>query len=301
MIFLSGKTCVLILANEHDYCSYAIYEQLKSEEKKVLLIPEMDFVSKTRFNWKFNNSLSGYLQYGSSFLTFSEISGVLMRYVGAWQQSKDVVAEDITYVASERRAAFLAWLHSLLCPVVNRPLPKAIIGEFPSSFDLFEIINQTGLKTHRTLITNNYQEARDFHKICENKTIYSPLSASSKYMLGDEDMEKIRPIIKVLPVSLHEQLEGEKSEVFIIGQKVLIETSSDKKATLPKNIKEEIIKLNQKLGLVFSKIKILRRKSDYYCLSIDNYPQYFKCSEELKNKINRELLNQLLQNGGNLI
>jgi len=301
MIFLSGKNCVLILANEHDYCSYAIYEILKDEKKNVLLIPERDFVSKTRFKWKFNNSLSGHLEYGSSSLIFSELSGVLMRYIGSWQQSKDVVAEDMAYVASERRAAFLAWFQSLLCPVVNRPVPKTILGEYPSSFDLFEIINQTGLKTHKTIITNNYQEARDFHKICGNKTIYSPISVSSKYLLGNDDIEKITPIIKVLPVSLHERLEGEKIELFIIGQKILIENSSGKTATLPKNIEEKIIILNQKLGLVFSKMKILRIKSDFYCLSVDNYPQYFRCSEELKNKINRELLNLLLENGGNLI
>lgn len=298
MIFLSEKNCVLILANEYDYCSYAIYEILKDEKKNVLLIPERDFVSKTSFKWKFNNSFSGHLQYGSSFLNFSELSGVLMRYVGSWQQSKDVVAEDIVYVASERRAAFLAWLQSLLCPVVNRPLPQTTVGEYPSSFDLFEIINQTGLKTHRTLITNNYQEALDFHKICGNKTIYSPLSVSSKYLLSDDDIEKIKPIIKVLPVSLYDQLEGEKIELFIIGQKILVETSTGKTATLPKNIEEKLIRLNQKLGLVFSKMKFLRRKSDFYFLSVDNYPQYFRCSEELKNKINRELLNLLLQNGG---
>lgn len=298
MIFLSEKNCVLILANEYDYCSYAIYEILKDEKKNVLLIPERDFVSKTSFKWKFNNSFSGHLQYGSSFLNFSELSGLLMRYVGSWQQSKDVVAEDIVYVASERRAAFLAWLQSLLCPVVNRPLPQTTVGEHPSSFDLFEIINQTGLKTHRTLITNNYQEALDFHKICGNKTIYSPLSVSSKYLLSDDDIEKIKPIIKVLPVSLYDQLEGEKIELFIIGQKILVETSTGKTATLPKNIEEKLIRLNQKLGLVFSKMKFLRRKSAFYFLSVDNYPQYFRCSEELKNKINRELLNLLLQNGG---
>jgi hypothetical protein len=299
LIFLSEKDYVLILANEYDHCSYSVHKMLKSNGKNVLLIPEREF-SSTRFNLELTNMVSGYLQYGSFLLNFGDLSAVLMRYIGPWYNLEDIAAEDQEYVSSELRAGFLAWLQSLRCPVINRPSPQTLLGGYSLGFYLSSIINQTGLKTPKILITNNYQKALNFHKICGYKTIYSPILAASKYFLKDDEINKIKPIINVMPVSLFENLEGDKIEVFVIGKKIFAKTENDKSIALPRNVEKKIIKLNQKLGLFFSQLQLLRKKSDFYCLGVENYPRYFRCNEDLMSKITWELTKVLMQEGGSV-
>ena len=57
------------------------------------------------------------------------IRGVLTRLPAVFASDlPHIVAADLAYVAEEMSAFLLAWLSSLRCPVVNRPVPPSLAG-----------------------------------------------------------------------------------------------------------------------------------------------------------------------------
>jgi len=58
-----------------------------------------------------------------------KIKGVLTRMGGVYEQElPHITPADRSYAASEMNAFLLAWLSSLTCPVLNRPVPNCLAG-----------------------------------------------------------------------------------------------------------------------------------------------------------------------------
>ena len=78
------------------------------------------------------------------------LSGVLNRLysvpVGHWRQASEA---DRSYVQQEMFAFFLSWLHALPCPVINRPTPQGLCGQWRQESEWAWLARQAGLPVAR--------------------------------------------------------------------------------------------------------------------------------------------------------
>lgn len=74
------------------------------------------------------------------------LGGVLNRLwtvpIGHWRQAGEA---DRNYVQQELFAFFLSWLHSLPCPVLNRPTPQGLCGQWRQESEWAWLARQAGL------------------------------------------------------------------------------------------------------------------------------------------------------------
>jgi hypothetical protein len=74
------------------------------------------------------------------------LSGVINRLytvpTGHWRQASEA---DRSYVQQEMFAFFLSWLHALPCPVLNRPTPQGLCGQWRQESEWAWLARQAGL------------------------------------------------------------------------------------------------------------------------------------------------------------
>jgi len=113
-------------------------------------------------------------------------------------------AADLPYVERENRAALLAWLWSLDCPVINR-YPAALWFHPDTPLLFWQVqLQQCGLHALPSLISNAEQETHDFVESLGTETVYAPLTApASRYPLqGSFDRYQLAAIQRHMPVHL---------------------------------------------------------------------------------------------------
>jgi hypothetical protein len=77
-----------------------------------------------------------------------ELRGVLNRvYAAPAAVWRNATASDRLYVEQELFAFYLSWLYSLACPVLNRPTPMGLAGQWRSESEWVRIAAKAGLPT----------------------------------------------------------------------------------------------------------------------------------------------------------
>jgi hypothetical protein len=155
-----------------------------------------------------------------SHLSNKEIEGVLVC------RPKRIPSEgwepaELSYAEQENRAALLAWLWSLECPVVNRyPAALWYQPDLPLLFWQAQL-ELSGLSTLPSLITNVEQEADDFIAGLGAETVFAPLTAEVRYPLGDGfDRRRLGAIQSQMPVHLT-QAAGKRNLACLVGSRVI--------------------------------------------------------------------------------
>ncbi len=173
---------------------------------------------------------------------------------------------------------------------------------------------ELGLRTPRTLITNDAERAREFFKICDGKIVCKPTGSgwtysqdgkNVKYVLtnraSQSDLEADEEI-KTAPVTFQEEIsKSYEVRVNIIGQEVLaikIDSQHSKVSELdwrrydvrntpysayqlPVEIEKKCLRLTQRLGLEFGAIDLIRKPDGEYIFLEINGNGQFLWAEEL--------------------
>lgn len=211
----------LLLGDVNSAICAAALELLKVQGFDALVI-ENPLAIPCRFAWRFGTSDSAsWLRWDDGkCISDRDIEGVLVGRpkpmpADGWKPA------DLRYAEIEYRAALLAWLWSLDCPVINRYPP--LLWFHPDTPLLFwqAGLGQCGLYTLPSLISNAEPEIHDFIAGLDGRTAYAPLTYGTRYMLdADFDRDQLATIQNQMPVHLTQAPMASQSAC-VIGSRVI--------------------------------------------------------------------------------
>ncbi|MDC1162163.1 hypothetical protein OAT18_01845 [Tenacibaculum sp.] len=201
------------------------------------------------------------------------------------------------------------WLEVTNSKVVNRHSNMFSNSSKPYQA---QIIKRYGLKTPRTLITNNPNKAIEFHRKYKS-VIFKSISGIRSIVkeFDPTDTERLNKI-KFCPVQFQERLSGFDVRVHVIGKSVIatkIRTTGvdyryarrDGGSTelepfeIPNSIKNACINLSAALNLDFSGIDLrFTNNGDVYCFEVNPMPGYSYYESNTGQKISHELAKYLM-------
>ena len=143
----------LLLGDPQDSFCLSIRHALEARNYPVRMIAN-PVVHPSRFEWRLNNDRSAsQLVWGDEPpLHDNELAGVFVRSAG-WLDPGGWRPEDLAYTQAETRAALLAWLWSLPCPVVNRYSAALWHCPQPPFLSWRPVLRCCGLPTMEALVT----------------------------------------------------------------------------------------------------------------------------------------------------
>ena len=186
------------------------------------------------------------------------------------------------------------WLETADCRVMNRL--KNSNSNMSKPYQA-QLISRTGLRTPKTLITNQVDRVQNFQKEF-GRVIFKSISAHRSIVreLTDANTSRLAQI-KMLPTQFQELIEGDNVRVHVVGEKLFATrirsdvidyryaaddggNSTFEPTDLPENIAVKCLKLSQVLGLPLCGIDlILTKEGEYVCLEVNPSPAY-NCFEE---------------------
>jgi hypothetical protein len=169
-------------------------------------------------------------------------------------------------------------MQSLACPVVNRLRPELWYKMRLTVPDVVSLAPAQRFRLPKTMVTTKMQDARSFFHTCGNRMRYSSLSMPSDYLIErEEEMEKLEPLSKVLPLCLTEVIQGCGVSAFAVGSEVIFDGPHDELAG------RYCLDAAASLGLAFCEFDLVRAHGgDWYCLGIQCAPHLFGCAEETR-------------------
>lgn len=127
---------VLVLADTTDPWASLVHAELGRRGLDVLLIPRAELLDRIRLNWSImagSPTMTGALVIDDRSIECSTLRGVFVQWVLPLPLVLDeLAAHDREYVLRETTATWIAFLNSIPCTVVNRPIPggrPALLGE----------------------------------------------------------------------------------------------------------------------------------------------------------------------------
>lgn len=117
---------LVVVANLQDKVAAWLVDRWRPQGAVLLTCADL---SASGWRYCFPASQPSQVNAGGKVIASPEITGVLTRMPCVYEQELGhIVAGDRPYVASEMTAFLLAWLSSLTCPVLNRPVPACLAG-----------------------------------------------------------------------------------------------------------------------------------------------------------------------------
>jgi glutathione synthase/RimK-type ligase-like ATP-grasp enzyme len=300
---------VLIISNPEDIHTSAVVKQLHElGARYYLFYPERltGDLMFTLVHRLIGGDPSCHLQDGNTSIDLSHFNAVWYRRPRLVATPEDISAEGLEFARDEWRAA-LDSAYSLMSNTLWVSHPTHLQEAARKPLQL-RIARQVGLCTPKTLITNNADAARDFHKACDGQVIVKPTGSGWVYAQDSEDVfcvmtnritaEELRSDeqLRTAPVTFQEEVPKlYELRVNIVGQQVLsikIDSQSSSISALdwrrydimntpytpydlPKEVAAKCILLTRRLGLEFGAIDLIRRPDgEYVFLEINGNGQF---------------------------
>lgn len=170
----------LVLCDTHDGSAAWAWQRLKARGLNPLEIITADQLALSNFQ---EHRIEGRSGWTLRFRTESglqvngdQLQGVLNRLytvpIGHWRQAS---AADQSYVQQEQVAFFLSWLAALRCPVINRPTPQGLCGQWRMESEWAWLARQAGLpvQPYRQTSRDRIDEAHGARRLVPRGAIVS--------------------------------------------------------------------------------------------------------------------------------
>ncbi|MEN3334058.1 MAG: hypothetical protein V7641_3423 [Blastocatellia bacterium] len=217
----------ILLGNPEDPLCRSVCAVLEARNYPTHIIAN-PLMPPSRFAWRLDNeqSASQFVWEEEPPVPDDQITGVLVRSTG-WIDPGGWQPNDLTYMQAETRAALLAWLWSLACPVVNRYCSAIWYGFQASLLFWHPMLRRCCLPTSETLVTNIGHEARAFGRSLTLAgvagAVYGPLTSDLRYLLtGEEDWNGLTAMQRYMPVCLTSPHSAAQF-VCVVGERVIWE------------------------------------------------------------------------------
>jgi hypothetical protein len=247
--------------------------------REFIFLRENELFPGLNLSWELKQEkISGYVGLGADSVRLDRLDGVLARFSGIATSAEEHRTKDGQYLNSEWHALARGFVQSLACPVVNRPRPELWYKMRLTVPDIVSLAPTQRFRLPRTMVTTRVCDARAFFHACGKRMRYSPLSIPSDYRIeSEEEIAKLEPLSKSLPLFLTEVVQGRGVSAFVVGSDVILEGPHDQVA------EQHCRNAAVSLGLSFCEFELVNTHSgDWYCLGIQCAPNLFTCAEETR-------------------
>lgn len=212
----------LLLADPEDPFCTSVHQSLKARGYEARMIAN-PMAPPSRFACRIStfSSASWLALEDETRVSGNEIAGVLVSSPGWPTPENRRNPNDLAYLQAETRAALLAWLWSLDCPVINRY--PAALWYLPGSPLLFwhPLLRRCGLRALESLVSNVEAPTRAFGAGLSNRAVYAPLTAEARYSLDNADhWDRLAAMQRHAPVHVTQATEALHSAC-VIGRGVV--------------------------------------------------------------------------------
>ena len=253
-----------------------------------------------RFQWRLNNeeSASWLSLDDEPALSNDSIHGVLVRTAG-WIDPTAWEPEDLSYMQAEVQAAFLAWLWSLDCPVVNR-VPSAIWYRPQVPLLAWQrLFRHSGLPMVETLVTNVESEALGFRKQLADEglpgAVFGPLSGQARYLVTrEEEWGGLASLQRVTPVCLAVP-HGEPQLVCVVGDQVVWEGEPPLEAVL---LEPALRRFADAAGLSVVELALAPTATGMCVVAVETSPRFEHFGDTAREQIVEEIVCLLTAGAG---
>src|SRR5262249_49879271 len=144
-------------------------------------------------------------------------------------------------------------------------------------------------------------DARDFQRSCGGRVRYEPLTQPVGYRVdGAEGLQKLGALAGTLPFHLTEVVEGDRVEVFVVGDHVvMMGTDGSVARDRPDQVAGDARAVARALGLSFCRLALVRAAdSDWFLLGAERIPQLYDCGADVQDLVVEHLADLLATGGG---
>ena len=289
----------LLLGDPQDPYCLGIQSILERRNHPTRIIPN-PLAHPWRFTWNLNSakSASQLAEDGGSPLPDEHIAGVLVRNSG-WINPEGWQADDLAYMQTETRAALLAWLWSLACPVVNRYPPVIWYQPRLPLLSWQRLLRRCGLPTSETLVTNVEQEARLFGGRLAREgvagLVYGPLTSETHYLVsGDVDLNGLVTLQRYAPVCLTYP-HGPVQTVCVVGELVVWEGEPPHESA---RLESALRSFAAVVGLDFVELAFAPAPEGFCVVDVEPYPHFEHFGEAARQRMMNGLVDLLTASVG---
>lgn len=276
----------LLLGDQQDPCCLAVRTRLEAGNYPTRIIAN-PLAHPWRLAWLLNNeqSVSQLVRDEEAPVLDDQIAGVLVRSTG-WIDPVGWQPDDLAYMQTETRAALLAWLWSLACPVVNRYSPAIWYQPQLSLLTWQRLLRCSGLPTLGMLVTNVEQEVQAFKERLTLKgvpgAVYGPLTSDMRYLLtGDEDWSGLAAMQRYAPVCLASPY-GAAQLACVVGEQVVWEGEPSPEATL---LEPALCRFAVAAGLAFVELALASTSEGICVTNVEPRPHFERFGDAAQQQI----------------
>ena len=276
----------LLIGREDDLCCRLVRDRLTAAGREFIFLHENELFPGLNFAWELNQGkTSGCVGLDSECVRLDQLDSVFARFSGITTSPEEHATKDGQYLNSEWHALARGFVESLACPVVNRLRPELWYKMRLGVPDIISLAPAQRFRLPRTIVTTSVAEARSFFHRCGKRMRYSPLSMPSDYLIErEEDMEKLEPLSKTLPLSLTAVVEGHGMSAFVVGSEVVFDGPRHELAA------RYCLDAASSLGLTFCEFElVLTHSGECFCLGIRYAPSLIWCAEETRAAVVEQL------------
>jgi len=299
---------VVILGRRSDLCARLTDERLRRQGVETVFIEEDELLRTAGFTWSLDGPWEkSYFLAGSTRIPLPAVTGILARVRDALIVPLEVVTQERQYVALELRAALVALLNCIECPVINRPSLRSF-RPLSTGAEIAEALLACGFTLPRSLMTSRVERASRFYEECGGAVLAASPCGLRPWSLvqGPGGGERLAVLLAQHPVLLQELPAGQWVRVYSLGDRawaapVPIEPWSKSlemgplhRTEIPILVPEQCGRLAERLGLEFAQMELVRTGAgEICCLGVSAWPNYEACDDELRASITAGLADWL--------
>jgi hypothetical protein len=272
----------LLIGYENDPCIRIVCACLRNHGHKVYTIAE-PLSGDTSLCWKFDtaHSQSSFRWCEEPAIVGSALQGVLLRGTGEATNPGGWDPADLAYVNVETRAALIAWLQSLACPVVNRLTADLWFRPRRPLVAWHTLFLSCGLPTLAIQMTNDLTTARQFADRWHGELIYAPLTSSVRYpVVMTQQWSELARLMEHLPVTLLEPYQGTACYATIVGRRVIWSDESGLTVAEREAVEAGLRQLAFVLQVDLVQVELLVGTHGPRCIDVNIFPQFAVHSPE---------------------
>jgi hypothetical protein len=303
---------VLIFGQPSDLCASLTNQYLRRPGTEVAFIDASQLLTTAGLSWSPDGPLThNFLTLHSSRIPLGAVTGVLTRIRQSAQGPSDVGAEDRQYIATELQATLLAFLSSLPCRVINRPIHGMARRPVALRVENSRQIAECGFKLPAILMTSSEERAVRFYERFGENALVGVLSGREGWRLirGREGTGQLKALLARGPVCLQEVPPGQWLQVITVGDQafgveVCATRLGEERSRGPlqtvepsSRLRTECCRLARAFHLEFAQFEVVQSGTgERYCLDVSPWPTLDACAEPLQESIVASLA-QLLEGG----
>jgi hypothetical protein len=290
---------VIVLGHEDDPLASGVYRQLCRRSASVAFVGASDLFPGIALNWSLAEPPEqSFLTLSSSRMPLPAITGVLARLRGPVHVNTSGAGEppeaeeEQAYVRLEVWTALLAFLHSLHCPVINRPRPGRMYPRSWGSMIHARLMAECGFLPPDMLLTSHPDEAAQAYRRFGESVLVGPGAGEigCRWVRGLEGAALVREMAARSPICLRQAPEGEWLEVFVVGDQVFGGVTSPARAAdeagaaparaveLPAALQDQCARLARTLGAELLQLHLVQTHEDeLYCVDFNGWPGEAAC------------------------